>query len=188
MSDVITPLQDDQPLYAGLANLKLAVDPFELGEGVVLSGTYANLMSTLLIACSPPSPQKPYGEPWAAVSGGYSFRISVQLHVPTDFQRNDWFDHLNTIWWIAALIRLRTSPAVVVPVISDRPFANVPEHWRDAKLRAVEVASRRTLPHDPTELPIVISEDDLEWIRKHWLSGGALMRKHRELNTSFQAF
>ncbi|MET0400480.1 MAG: hypothetical protein ABW277_27055 [Longimicrobiaceae bacterium] len=110
----------------------------------------------------------------------------MQLHIPTEFKRNEWFDRLNTIWWIAALVRLRTSPATVIPVISDRPFDAIPERWQEANLLSIEVSPRRILPDDSKRL--TLTEDDLLWIREHWLAGGALMYKHREFSTSFQAF
>lgn len=177
---------DSAPLYAGLANVKLAVDPFELGEGLVLSGTYGCLMSTLAMAFARPTRERPYGEPWAAVQGGFQIEIGVQLYIPPDFQRKEWFDRLNAIWWIAALMRIRSIPAIVVPVISDRPFGAIPEHWQEANLHSIEASRQRILPDDATHC--MLTENDLIWIREYWLAGGTLMHKHRELKTSFLAF
>lgn len=173
-------------LYAGFANLNLPVDSFELGHGLVISRGYGSLTSAQVMSFTRPSPQRPYGEPWAAVEGAHGFQIDVQLYVPVDFARERWFDRLNTVWWIAALIRLRTSPVVIVPVLCNRDFSDRPEVIATTKVFEIETSRRRIVPTPIQGVELAL--EDLLWIRDHWRSGGNLMHSDAGFNTAFQAF
>lgn len=95
------------PLFAGIAGVDLDVEAFELGHGVTLRRTYAHFMAPFLIAFSPAKKGSHHPAPWGAVKGGISFDIHIELHVPISFSVPKFFDRLNTIWWITALIRLK---------------------------------------------------------------------------------
>lgn len=176
---------DTDPLFAGFANLSLPGDVYDLGEGFSFTPTYGYLMASLTMATSRRTQERPYGEPWAAVGGGFAFEVSVQLHIPRDFQRNKWFDRLNTVWWIAALVRLQTTPAVVVPVLSNRPIASAAED-SDVRLVGLEMAPRRVLPDDRWQAGI--TRQQLDWIRRYWIPAGILMNESPEFRTVMQAF
>jgi hypothetical protein len=162
----------------------MAVPRFDLGRGLVVTRTFAHFMAPFLMAFSPAAAGQPHPGPWSAVSEGISLDIRLQLHVPDTFSEPKFFDRLNTVWWIAALIRLRGLSRAHVPVISDRPFEDIPSNSRDAKLLPVEVLPRN-LPrvHEQTELTFA----DLEWLADVWLPGGQLMDASSAFNDAFQA-
>ena len=112
-------------LFAGVAGVETELEEFALGQGVVLRKTYAHFMAPFLMAFAPAKQGRPHPAPWSAVRGGLGVEIHVRiLHVPAEFEIPRFFDRLNTIWWITALIRLRGASAAHVPVVSDRSFSN----------------------------------------------------------------
>src|SRR5437879_369040 len=114
-------LKNDE-LFGGMAGVGIEPDEFVLGEGITLRQTYAHFMAPFLMAFSPAEKGKAHPAPWSAVQGGLEFDILIELHIPSTFAGSHFFDRLNTIWWIAALIRLRGATAAHVPVIADRHF------------------------------------------------------------------
>lgn len=173
------------PLYAGISGLQLEAESFELGQGVTLSKTFAHVMAPFLIAFAPANPGEPHPGPWSAVSGGLGYDIHVQLLVPADFARPQWFSRLNTVWWLVALLRLKASSVAIVPVVSHSPFAKIPTAEQQAKFWPIEVGHHRLLVED---LSTTLSEYDLEWVKKYWIQGGDLMSESDDLNAAFQAF
>lgn len=173
------------PLYAGISGVQLEAESFELGHGVTLSKTFAHVMAPFLIAFAPAKPGEPHPAPWSPVSGGLGYDIHVQLLVPADFARPQWFSRLNTIWWLVALLRLKASSVAIVPVVSHSPFAEIPTAEQQAKFWPIEVGHHRLLVED---LSTILSEHDLEWVKKYWIQGGDLMSESDDLNAAFQAF
>jgi hypothetical protein len=84
-------------LYAGLSGVSLAPEMFQLGEGVVISRTYAHFMAPFLMAFSPAIPGKPHPAPWKSAKGGLAIDITAELFLPTDVRATP-LDRLNTIW------------------------------------------------------------------------------------------
>lgn len=171
-------------LYAGIAGVRMGVERFELGHGVLLTRTFAHFMAPFLMAFAPSEPGKPHPGPWSAVSDGIGLDIHVQLYVPASFDRVNFFDRLNTVWWITALIRLRGAFRAHVPAIADRPFADIPANWNNARILPVEVLPRSLA----TESALgELSMDDLQWLKDVWLPGGRLMDSSPSFNDAFQA-
>lgn len=97
----------------------------------------------------------------------------------------NWFDRVNTIWWFAALIRLKASNLVIVPVLANKSFSEIPSTSDEPYFWPVEMKPSRLVPvEEPNR---TIDESDLHWIRKHWILGGELMNKHSDFNVAFQA-
>jgi len=138
------------------------------------------------MAFAPALPGEPHPSPWSAAKGGQAFDILVQLFVPTEMEPPGSFDRLNTVWLIAALMRLTTSPLVQVSVISDRAFAAVSNPKEEPELLPVEVSSRRLLPVDKPAT--VLDATGLAWVRDHWFDAGKLLSQSEDLSTAFQAF
>jgi hypothetical protein len=176
---------DHDPIYAGIAGVKMIPAEFELGHGIVLRKTYAHFMAPFMMAFSPPEKGKPHPAPWSAVSGGLAIDMYLQLHIPKDFEQPNFFDRLNTVWWIAALLRLRGAARVHVPVIAGREFHEVPENCRDTKMLPVEVLPRRQASDNAIQ---ELNESDLIWLRDTWLPGGKLMQTSSVFNDALQAF
>jgi hypothetical protein len=171
-------------LYAGIAGVRISEERFELGHGLVLTRTFAHFMAPFLMAFAPAEKGKPHPGPWSAVSDGIGFDIHVQLHVPASFDQANFFDRLNTVWWITALVRLRGAFRSHVPVIADRSFTDIPANWNDARMLPVEVLPR----HLAAESALAeLSSDDLQWLKEVWLPGGRLMDSSATFNDVFQA-
>lgn len=171
-------------LYAGIAGVRMSVEQFELDHGLVLTRTFAHFMAPFLMAFAPAEKGKPHPGPWSAVSEGIGLDIHVQLYVPATFEQANFFDRLNTVWWITALIRLRGAVCSHVPVIADRPFAEIPANWNSARMLSVEVLPRRlSVKSALAEL----SSEDLQWLKEVWLKGGRLMDSSAIFNDAFQA-
>jgi hypothetical protein len=151
----------------------------------VLQKTYAHFMAPFIMACAPAEKGRPHPAPWSAVSDGIRIDIYIQLYVPSSFELKNFFDRLNTVWWIAALMRLRGASRAHVPVIADRPFADIPASWKDARMLPVEVLPRRLADDSGIS---ELSEDDLQWLKDVWVHGGHLMDKSPNFNNAFQAF
>ncbi len=176
---------ESQPIYAGISLVSLDAESFDLGHGVMLTRTYAHLMAPFVMAFAPAPPGKHHPAPWSAAKGGLA-DILVQLFVPPEMKPPGSFDRLNTVWLIAALMRLTTSPLVQVSVISDQAFAAVPDSKKEPELLPVEVSSRRLLP---VEKPVmVLDATGLAWVRDHWFDAGKLLSQSEDLSTAFQAF
>jgi hypothetical protein len=174
-------------IYAGIAGAKLHCAEVELGGGVTLCSTFAHMMAPFLMAFAQPEGKKPHPGPWSAVRGGLAFDIHLQLYIPEVLSvLPQWFDRLNTVWWIAALLRLRTGWPLQVPVIADSPFSEIPANWDSAVALPVEIVPRystETATHEH-----VLTEFDVQWLKTSWIQAGALMAREPRFNESFQAF
>ena len=173
-------------LYAGIAGASVEVNSFHFGEGIVLSKTFAHLMAPFLMAFAPAELGKHHPAPWKAAQGGFGFDVLAQLKVPTKFNPPRWFDHFNTAWWFAALLRLRATPLISVPVIASEPFSKAPEIEHDIQFWPIEAEPRRLiLDRAPATR---VSESVLVWVGDHWREGGVLMHESEEFNLLMQAF
>ena len=164
----------------------MSCEEFDLGQDVVLRKAFGHLMSPLMMAFAPASTGKPHPTPYAVVHGSMGIDMHLQLFIPKTFTQKDWFDRVNTAWWITSLLRMRLSPAITMPVLSDRPFAMVPGDWQNAQLFSVEPMRKRILPE--TELKTAQELEDLRWIRDNWIKGGRLMSTDSNFNAAYQAF
>ena len=173
-------------LYAGIAGASVEVESFHFGDGIVLSKTFAHLMAPFLMAFAPAEPGKHHPAPWKAAQGGFGFDVLAQLKIPKEFNPPRWFDHLNTAWWFAALLRLRATPLISVPVIANEPFSKAPEIEHEIQFWPVETEPRRLiLDRAPAT---GVSESVLVWVGDHWREGGVLMHESEKFNLLMQAF
>ena len=125
-------------LYGGLAGFSLVPDAFDLGEGVVLSQTYAHFMAPFLMAFTPPAPGKHHPGPWKAAKGGLAIDITAQLYLPMPLSLQH-LDRLSTIWWVTALLRLKATTSVFLPVVSTERFSSVPAIEQEPGLWPMEI-------------------------------------------------
>lgn len=178
----MNPLTD--PIYAGVAGITLKAQEINLGHGVLLRQTYAHFMAPYLMAFSPAKPGAPHPAPWSAVSGGgLAIDIYAELYIPDSFSPSKFFDRLNTVWWIASLLRLRNYSRVHVPVIAPQAFSSIPGNWKDAKILPIEVQPRVYGENALTEL----SDSDADWLANIWFNGAAIMNSNAEFNDAYQA-
>jgi hypothetical protein len=122
---------------------------------------------------------------WQSAGGSFGFDIVAEVFVPKELSIEDWFDRANTIWWIAALLRLRGSPHVRVPVVSNASFSRVGSSAAFWPVESEWDKTRMILEPDAGDL---IDIEALEWVKRHWFKGGRLIRKSNEFNLAMQAF
>jgi len=159
-------------LYAGLSNIVLVPERYELGKGVVISQTYAHFMAPFLMAFAPASPGKPHPAPWKAAKGGINIDITAELFLPATCTLEN-LDRISTIWWIVALLRLRATTMVFAPVISSERFISISKIQQEPKLWPMEIHTRRLTPEVTPTTRVDISE--LEWLKAHWQDASVLM-------------
>lgn len=177
---------EDFELFGGLSGINLPINEFEIGEGIVISQTYAHIMAPYLAAFSRPKSGQHHPGPLKAVSGGMAFDINTQIFLPSSFKINGWFDRINTIWWILALLRLRGAVVASIPVVSNMAFSDITEGKDEPLFWPIEMQEKKLIPEIPSNTNIEI--DDLEWIQKYWKKAGFLMASNNSFNHAFQAF
>jgi len=164
-------------LFVGISGVGCEVDSFDLGSGVSLRTTYAHLMAPFLMAFARPGkPGQPHPAPWAAVTGGLAFDISVEPTIPSDHTASLPCENTTAAWWIVALLRLRTGPRLRAPVLSNYPLTKNSASSKDLHIQPLEVAPYQ-LMLDP-EAKVQISLRDLEWTKDNWLSSLSLFEDY----------
>ena len=159
-------------LYAGLSGVELRPESFELGEGVTISRTYAHFMAPFLMAFAPAPRGKPHPAPWKSAKGGYSVDITAELFLPATC-RFEHLDRLNTVWWIAALLRLKATSLLFVPVISSERFSAISAVQQEPELYPQEIYLHRMVPE--RDLKPFLDLPQLEWLKAHWRDASGLL-------------
>jgi hypothetical protein len=175
---------DSLDLYGGLSGLTLEPNRFELGQGVVISVTYAHLMSHFVMAFAPAPPGKPHPGPWKPTTGsGAEFDVTAELFVPRTCNCR-YLDNLNLIWWIVALLRLRAATSICVPVVSSHSFSTIPTIQEQPLLGTMEIRGMPLRAEERVNSRVGIPE--LEWIKSHWEPASALL-SNDDFQTAFDA-
>jgi hypothetical protein len=173
-------------LYGGISGAILEPETFDLGDGVVLSRTYAHLMSPYLMAFAPPGPKGYHPAPWSAAEGGFGVDIEIELKVPATTSLSDSFGAREIIWWIAALMRIVKSPFLTVPVVSDHQFHAIPEIEEKPKLEPFESERRIFQPAEPASR--LLGGEALSYVREKWIPAGRLLLSNSRFYTAVTAF
>jgi len=165
----------DGDLHAGISNIVLEHDAFDLGEGVTIRKTYAHLIAHFVIAFSSPPPSSFHPGPWKAAEGTASFAadITADLCIPSDHEKR--FSIAQTI---AFMLRLGINPAAVITAVANHPFTSlksVPD--KDAIIIPIETLPRRFPLSSENDVATV---ESLEWIKDYWASTHALIQRHPE--------
>lgn len=177
---------DRQCLYAGFSGAELSVESFELGEEVVLKRTYAHLMSSYMMAFSRPGPKGYHPAPWRAAKGGFGFDIEIEIRVPNSSILGTNIDSRETVWWIAALLRIAQVPFLTVPVFSDCSFENARETEGEPVIEPFETEHRILGPSKETRREI--RADVLEWVKAKWKESGKLLNSNPSFYSAMKAF
>jgi len=170
------------PLFAGLTNIVLSGDKFEITDGLHLESVFAHVMAPYIVAFSPAEKGKPHPGPWKAASGGLGFDITVQINLCRNARPTN-FDRLNTLWWLTSLIRLHYSTGIRSPIISNKCFRNASEE--DPIFWPIEL-DNRGIAFDGYKSDTVVPEVTLQWIRHHFLVGAKLMEDSK-FNLAYRA-
>lgn len=175
-----------QYLFAGFSGAQLGVGSYELGEGVVLKRTYAHLMSPCIMAFARPGPNGYHPGPWRAAKGGFGFDIHIEVRVPDYSILGKSIDPSDTVWWIAALLRIAQVPFLTVPVISDRPFEAARDTEREPVITPFETERRILAPSEESQREI--QPDVLEWVKAKWVASGQLLNSSPSFYAAMKAF
>lgn len=128
------------PLFGGLAELELEVPEFQVCEGLVLRETYAHVMAPYMMAFARPTKKgSHHPTPWKAASGGLGFDISIEIALAQSARPTE-IDRTNTLWWVLALLRLRTASPLRMPIVSDMAFAAVRTSTREPNFWTYELS------------------------------------------------
>jgi len=171
---------ENDALFGGLSGLKLPIAEFRVTPGLTLASTYAHVMAPFVMAFARPErPTAPHPGPWASLAGcGFDITAEVRLEAgcaPLGF------DRLNTLWFVAALLRLRLAEPVQMSVLADRPLSVVSTAVEVSNLLPVELDRTRPLTAPAKQA----GEDDLAWISQHIMAADRLMTQP-VFNRAFQ--
>ena len=152
-------------VHAGLSGLEFEEETFDLGEGVILTKTYAHLMAPFLMAFKPAPPGGHHPVPWKAASGGFSFDLNAELLIPENIEAK-FVSKIAVARTIVFLLRLRVHPGITLPVFSNHRFASLAEvRDNEATLVPFEVQPRH-FPLEPDD-GIRITEA-ISWVKERW--------------------
>jgi hypothetical protein len=172
----------DNDLFFALSGTRLPVDDFDLGRGLSFHRTYGHFMAPFLMAFNRAEPGAPHPRPWAAARGGLGLDIEVILQVRAEFAPEQWFDRLNTGWFITALLRLKSGVPMLCPAVLDRDFESIRQGPPVPNIIPLEIGRR------PTSHAVVdLTPDTLDWLYHNWWEAGLLMRRQPALLQAFTA-
>ena len=172
-------------LYGGIAGLSMSIPEMTLCDGLVVRSTYAHVMAPYLMAFKrPKGPGSPHPPPWKATRGGLGFDITVEVAL-AEASRPTGLDRLNTLWWVLALLRLKTGAPIRMPVVSDMAYAAIALNTEEPNLWTIEMPPRQiaTSRNPPNE----IHSEHLKWVRDRLISGSHLL-ENEAFNRAFQTF
>lgn len=171
-------------IYAGLKGIELAEDLLELGDGIVLKKTYAHLFAPFMMAFSPAPTGKHHPGPWKSSSGGFSFDVTAELHIPSNIEK-DIESKISVARTLLFLIRLGVNPATTLVVFANYPFktlAEIPD--ADVKIIPYEVKPR----HFPLGVDGgVVDIETVSWVKEHWKTTHKLISESSEFKLAVEA-
>jgi len=128
-------------------------------------------MAPFLMAFKRPTPGKPHPAPWKPAKGGIYIDVTTELYLPA-VAGCPQFDRMNTVWWIVALMRLRITTAISVPIISSERFTSIPSIEQEPHLWPREIHTPRLFPEGADVKNVDLP--DLEWLRDNWYDAASL--------------
>lgn len=173
-------------LYGGVSGVDLGVEYFDLGEGVEIRKTYAHLFSANMMAFAPPGPKGYHPAPWKAAKGGFGYDICAEIRAPERTSLGESFDARETIWWIAALLRLACFPYLSVPVISTHSFSEIAKSDQQPTLTPFETEGRIFGPADTGSN--VLDTEEVAWVKGKWVTAGHLLNRNPKFSSALKAF
>lgn len=170
------------PAFGAVSGGRLPIAEYEMADGLYLRNTFAHVISSYTMAfAEPDAPSKPHPGPWRPVSGGGGFDVHIEIALSEGASPTK-FDRVNTIWWTISLLRLFTGKSLVMPVISDTPFADAKNSNHDPQFLPIEMSRGRM---GPRATDYVISIAKLEAAKEVFAPGAALM-DIEHFNRSYQ--
>lgn len=183
----IEPMTQDDSLYAGLSGLDLMGTKMHLGHGLMLSPTYAHVMSSVILAFSKPqNPGEPHPGPWKATSSGFGYDVQTQLYIPATYNRKK-MDRFAVARSLVCLLRLWSDPKINFTFVSKFPFSDLPNmpHSPEMVAAAVEI-QRRHLGFGLIDESTVLKS--LSWIQLNWEAALDLLETSSEFRLAMDVF
>lgn len=169
-------------LHAALYGVDLPVDEWAVSDGLLLKKTFAHLIAPYVLAFAPPPhPRAPHPGPWMSLAGG-GLDMTAELTLAADV-RPTGFDRVNTLWFVLALLRMRTGQDMQLPFIADRPIDQLAANTTNSQVTPVELQMFRLRQGSPRPMSIA----ELEWLTRHF-SAAAEMMDDPVFNRAFQTF
>lgn len=171
-------------VHAGLSGIELVEESYELGEGILLQRTFAHLFATFMMAFKPAPPGKHHPGPWKSASGGFSFDVSAELHIPARIE-SDFGSKIAVARTLLFLLRLGVNPAITLPVFANYPFDTLAETPDAAATLFPYEVQRRHFP-----LGVVGGRVDLaavSWVRERWKTTHKLRESSPEFDIAVEA-
>ncbi|MEA5162477.1 hypothetical protein U5903_16990 [Cereibacter johrii] len=156
-------------LYAAFTGLSVN-ECVEISNGLWLDHTFAHVMAPFILAFSPAEDGKPHPGPWKSASGGIAVDVYAQATLEEGVNIGA-FDRLNSIWFLATLVRLKISDAIRVPFISDTSFSEVADGAEPVFWPVELNEASKVLPFHTAVDPMA----DVLWVSRHIEKGAALM-------------
>lgn len=182
---VMSAMWEDAEIFAGIAGSKLGVDKADLGQGIVLSQTYAYASAGFFMWFNKLTPEVPFPNQLRNVEGGFGYEILMQLQVPIRSELGAGRDRLEIVRWIGMLLRLIHVPEVHIPIVSTGPFSAGLSDVGPS-FHPLELGRRFVLTSGGGAKEL--SADHLRWITHHWKAGFDLFRGDRRLNLAIKTF
>jgi hypothetical protein len=180
------PDPNNVALYGAVCGIKLPQPELHIADGLVVRESYAHVMSPYLVALSPVTPMGIHGGPWKAVSGGLGFDAYAELALAQ--QSHPYcFDRLNTIWFIVALLRLRHSVGIRVPVISNIALQEIALTEEEPVFWPIEMTTT-AFCYDRSQKDENIPTEVLEWIAKYSVQISNLLATHPHVLNALRAY
>jgi|GEM_PF-460478 len=170
-------------LYGGFSGVTMEQDSLDLGHGLRLRKKYAHLTSPCIMAFARAEPGRPHPAPWRAAKGGYAFDIEIEIGVPNSKELPGGLSGKDTVWWIAALLRLAAHPYLSVPALSDAPFDA--EGVGEPTIIPFETEHRLFQPPDPTVRNI--DTETLAWLASTWASSAQALASNSKFRLALAA-
>lgn len=176
-----TPLR----IYAGLSHVTYDGEAFDLGYGITLKSAYAHLFAANMMAFARASEGKPHPAPWHPARGGFAHDIEIELAVPTGQTLPGGLSDKDTVWLIAALLRLAEYMYLTVPIISDVAFDAASRSEHEPSLQPFEIEPGIFRAGDGVVASL--RTEDLLWVKSVWPRTAELMRTCPPFNLALRA-
>jgi len=149
------------PLYGSVTGISLAVDTFQICEGVELrKGVFEIFSAPMLAFAEPPASGAHTPGPWVAVHGGFHSKSRAELAIRS-LAAFDGFLPSQAMWIVAALLRLHVEAPVRISAVANVPLASLPE-YRNAQALALEASAYQFGLYRADQVDL--DADELDWL------------------------
>lgn len=118
-----------------LVGMLLKDSEVQITSDLVLKTTFAASISPTMLAFAPAkAPNLPYPTLWAAVHGGRTHKVFVELVISYKNDRLSQVAKQQNVWLFAASLRLIFNYPILCPYVSSTSFSLISENWSKANI------------------------------------------------------